>query len=248
MKGTKKMKNFKILVRALALTVVAATIIACNKEKETNASENLTGELKAFSVYYNGDLMESFSETDYIPTKGADMDLTSIVDTNSINYFDQDASFKQFCKTNQMDVIYENNLKLNLIHQKAVELGLVDGDNEAFPQDMADYWQSVYGTSIYSMMEPDRALLLKLYDGPDWDGQSMSCILPFRAKLGSMDNKVSSLTQYLGSGATVMCYDKWFGGTKRWYWCFIGTTTWTLSLPRLQQDDNKYSSYFTVLQ
>lgn len=242
------MKKFRILMGVAALVVVAATVIACNKEKETNVSGNLTEELQNFSVYYNGELMESFSETDYIPTKSADMDLTSIVDTNSINYFDQDASFKQFCKTNQMDVIYENNSKLNLIHQKAVELGLIDGDDESVPQSMADYWQSVYGTNLYSMMEPDRALLLVLYDEPNWSGQQMNCFLPLRAKLGNMDNKVSSITQYLGAGATVMCYDKWFGGTKRWYWCFIGTTTWTLTLPRLQQDDNKYSSYFTILQ
>ena len=71
--------------------------------------------------------------------------------------------------------------------------------------------------------------------------------LTFRPKLGNMDNKVSSFTQYLGLGASVMCYDKWFGGTKRWFWCFLGPVNWTLSLPKLQQDDNQYSSYFSFL-
>jgi hypothetical protein len=39
MKGTKKMKKFKILMGAVALIVGAATIIACNKEKETNLTQ-----------------------------------------------------------------------------------------------------------------------------------------------------------------------------------------------------------------
>ena len=240
------MKKFGFFMGAMALLVVAASIIGC--KKETDAVESEINRMKPLSIYYNGILMESFSEINYVPTKGADMDLTSIVDTSSIYYFDQDAPFRQFCMTKQMEVVYEYNTKLNLIHQKAVELGLIDGDDETIPQAMSDYWQSICGTSLDSLLEPDRALVLKLYDDPDWNGESVSNILRFRAKLGKMDNKVSSLTQYIGGGATVMCYDKWFGGTKRWFWCFIGTTQWSLALPNLQQDDNKYSSYFTFLQ
>ena len=232
---------------AFALAMVAATIFGCKKERDLKITDNPSNNMKTYSVFYNGELVDSFSEKEYIPTKGADMELTSIVDTNSINYFDQDSLFKRFCKINQMEIIYENNTNLDLIHQKAVELGLIDGDDETIPQAMIDYWQSVCGTNLDSLMVPNRALALKLYDGAEWNGQSMTTILTFRPKLGNMDNRVSSFTQYLGLGATVMCYDKWFGGTKRWFWCVIGPVYWSLSMPGLVQDDNKYSSYYSCL-
>lgn len=241
------MKTSRILMGALALAMVAVAVVGCKKEKNEIATKESSKEMESLTIYYNGMPVESFSEKEYVKSRNADMELTSIVDTNSINYFDQDALFKQFCKVNQMEIIYENNSKLDLIHQKAVELGLIDGDDESIPQDMVDYWQSVCGMDLESLMEPNRALMLKFYDGAEWDGQSMTTILTFRPKLGNMDNKVSSFTQYLGLGASVMCYDKWFGGTKRWFWCFLGPVNWTLSLPKLQQDDNQYSSYFSFL-
>lgn len=241
------MKKFRILMGALALAMVAATVTGCKKEKELDAKNNSTYSMKTYSIYYNGKLVESFSEKEYVPVRSADMELTSIVDTNSIYYFDQDAQFRQFCTERQMEIIYENNLKLNLIHQKAVELGLSDADEDVVPQAMADYWQSVFGAELSTMMEPNRAIFIKLYDGLAWDGTSRTFCWALRPTLGNMDNKTSSLSQYIGFGANVMCYNKWFGGKKRWYWLVGSQVDWTLAAPNLQQDDNQYSSYVCFL-
>lgn len=170
------------------------------------------------------------------------MQLTSIVDTNGVYYFDQDLLFNEFCTANQMEVIYEYSQKLNLIHQRATELGLIDGDDETFPQQMSEYWQDVFETSIQESIQATKAILVQLYDGYNYNGTSVVGIWPCRPKLGKLDNKTSSIRFNLGLGATVMCYDKWFGGTRRWNWMFVGSVALLDNHP----DDNKYSSYFCV--
>ena len=233
---------------ALALAMVAATVTGCKKEMKLDTKDNSTNHTKDYSIYYNGELVESFSEKEYVPVRGADMELTSIVDIDNIYYFDQDVQFRQFCTEQQMEIIYENNSKLDLIHQKAVELGLIDSaEDDDIPQEMADYWQTICGTELSTMMEPNRAILIKLYDGLEWNGASRTFCWPLRPTLGNMDDRTSSLSQYIGFGANVMCYDKWFGGKKRWYWLVGFQADWTLAAPRLQQDDNKYSSYVCYL-
>lgn len=249
------MKHLNKLRVALcaAAVVVAVAFFACNKEQaqEKTMEPSQVVTLNDLPVYYNGKLVSAFSEVDYAPTRNADMELTSIVDTTGIYYFDQDALFSQFCTAHQMEIIYQNNSKLDLIHQKAIELGIVDGD--AIPQAMADYWQSIFGNDIHSMMEPNRALVIKLYDHPYWGpGESAWFLNPCWPTLGKMDNKTSSLSLFISAaGATVMCYNKWFGGRKCWYWTggfpLINQFDWSLAWPSQQQHDNKYSSYFCVL-
>lgn len=246
------MNNYKKKLGSVFLmAILTAVLYACTKdnnaqEKTMEPSQVVT--LNDLPVYYNGKLVSAFSEIDYAPTRNADMELTSIVDTTGIYYFDQDALFSQFCRVNQMEIIYQNNSKLELIHQKAIELGIVDGDT--IPQSMADYWQSVFGSDIHTMEEPNRALAIKLYDDPYWGpGTSSTFFYPGWPTLGKMDNKTSSLTLSVSIvGATVMCYNKWFGGKKRWYWTggfpFNNQFNWSLDG---HQDNNQYSSYFCVL-
>lgn len=246
----KTMNNHKkILGSVVLMAILVVALYACSKdnnaqEKTTEPTNVVT--LNDLPVYYNGKLVSAFSEVDYAPTRNADMELTSIVDTTGIYYFDQDALFSQFCTAHQMEIIYQNNSKLELIHQKAIELGIVDDD--AIPQAMADYWQSVFGNDIHSMMEPNRALFVKLYDGPYWSGKTRTFLNPCWPNVMDMDNLTSSLTLYINvAGTTVMCYNKWFGGKKRWYWSWgynsVTEQSWSLDG---HQDDNKYSSYFCV--
>ena len=82
------MKNkLKITLGALALAMVAATIWGCKKEKDQDTTKESSMEAKSLVIYYNGAIVESFSEKEYVKSRNADMELTSIVDTNSINYF-----------------------------------------------------------------------------------------------------------------------------------------------------------------
>lgn len=242
-----KTRRILILMGALALAVVAVAVIACNKNQNRIDSNPPTIKVNPLSVYYNGMLMDSFSEKEYVPNRDADMELTSIVDTNGIYYFDQDTMFYQFCAANQMEIIYQNNSKLDSIHQKAVELGISDNDDDTIPLAMADYWQNIFGSSLRSMMEPSRSLLIKLYDGYEWDGDSRTFCWPCWPNLKTMDDRTSSMSQYIGFGANVMCYKKWFGGTKRWFWLVGFEYHTSLAWPNLQQDDNQYSSYVCFL-
>lgn len=240
----------KTLGAVFLVAILVAVLYACTKEKDTQKNRiepTPIVTLHDLPVYYNGKLESNFSEIDYMPTRSADMELTSIVDTNGIYYFDQDSLFFQFCRANQMEIIYQNNSKLDLIHQKAIELGIVDTDDDTIPQAMADYWQSICGSDLHSMMEPNRSILIKLYDGYEWNGDSRTFCWPCWPKLYNMDDKTSSMSQYIGFGATVMCYKKWFGGTKRWFWLVGYQVHWSLAWPRLQQDDNQYSSYVCFL-
>lgn len=245
------MNNYKKKLGSVFLmAILTAVLYACTKDN--NAQEKTMEPshvviLNDLPVYYNGKLVSAFSEIDYAPTRSADMELTSVVDTTGIYYFDQDALFSQFCRVNQMEIIYQNNTKLELIHQKAIELGIVEDDD--IPQAMADYWQSVFGSDMQSMMEPNRALIIQLYDNSNWTGTSGVFLNPCWPTLGKMDNKTSSLTLSVSIvGATVMCYNKWFGGKKRWYWTggfpFNNQFNWSLDG---HQDNNQYSSYFCVL-
>lgn len=72
----------------------------------------------------------------------------------------------------------------------------------------------------------------------------MSGIWPCRANLKRMDNKTSSISFYVGLGSTVMCHNKWFGGTKKWFW-LLGLEA-SISLEN-KYDDNKFSSYVCFL-
>lgn len=239
------MKKNKLTLAILAVfAFILVTMQSCKKEEDktlTNKSSEII-DLSCLPTYYNGKLMDDFSESSYSPTKSSDMQLTSIVDTNGVYYFDQDLLFNEFCTANQMEIIYEYSQKLNSIHQKATELGLIEGDEETFPQQMSEYWQDVFETNIQESMQPTKATLVQLFDGYHFDGTSVIGIWPCRAKLGKLDNKTSSIRFNLGLGATVMCYDKWFGGTRRWSWMFVGS----VALLDNHEDDNKYSSYFCV--
>lgn len=229
----------------LSVTIILALSLimqSCKKDEDITNSNEITRtiDLSSLPTYYNGKLMDNFSEDNYIPTRAADMELTSIVEVGAVHYFDQDLLFYEFCTSNQMEIIYENSVKLSKISRKAIELGLIEGDDETIPQAMADYWQETFQADIRTSMEPCRAALVQLYDGYNFNGNSVIGIWPCRSKLGKLDNKTSSIRFNFGLGATVMCYNKWFGGTRRWYWMLVGSVA-TLEN---HSDDNKYSSYF----
>lgn len=171
------------------------------------------------------------------------MELTCITDDNGDHYFDQDSTFFAFCTSNQMQSIYDNSPKLTQIHQKAVDLGLIDGDDVTYTSTMEEYWQEVFGTSISTSMNSSRALYAVMYDNDNWSGDYVRGSSICRAKLGAMDNKTSSFALYYGVGATVFCYEKWFGGVRRWIWLAGGNYAFSLSN---HVDNNKYSSYFCV--
>ncbi len=235
----------KIMLSVIALAVISMTIsfVGCKKEKAENI-EVKTIKISDLPVFFNEKPAAAFVESEYTPTRGSDMKLTSVVDTVGIYYFDNRQIFENFCDRKQMQIVFENNFKLDSIYEKAVELGIVDNDDETIPQEMAEYWQDLFGTDLVSLStQQERALIIKLYDGYHLDGQSLTTILPLRAKLGNMDNKTSSLTLQVSLGATVMCYEKWFGGTKRWYWLF--GSRFDLSLENTV-DDNQFSSYFCI--
>lgn len=241
------MKKSTLLFATIVFSALMSTTMqSCQKEKDDTNDNIITQSinLSNLQTYYNGVLMENFSEDKYTPTRAANMPLTGIVvDTNRVYYFDQDLLFYEFCTSNQMEIIYETSNKLRTINRKAIELGLIEGEDETIPQAMADCWQETFGTSIHSSMQASRAVVVKLYDGYHWNGTSKTYPWPCKAKLGNMDNKTSSLELYLGAGATVMCYNNWFGGTRRWYWLVGGSAGFTLNN---YADDNKYSSYFCV--
>ena len=242
------MKKVKYTLATLMVAaIVAVVLVGCKKEEENSgrASMNESNciDLASMPIYFNEKLVESFSESDYLPSKDADMDLVCIVDNYGQHYFNQDLIFNQFCTANQMETIYQYSGKLNLINQKALELGLEDADMEDAPQTMADYWQSVFGYSIDYATSTNRSIAIKLYDGGHWDGKSKTFFVPCKSKLGDMDDKTSSFSQFIGGGATVFCYNKWFGGTRRWYWFVGGQSYFTIEN---LADNNQYSSYFTV--
>lgn len=238
------MKRNIILLATIVVFALSMTMQSCKKEKEEDITNDnkitRTIDLSCLPTYYNGKLVDDFSENHYTPTRAADMELTSIVESESVHYFDQDLLFYEFCTANQMEIIYENSTKLNKIHQKAIDLGLIEGDDETIPQAMSNYWQETFKTDIKVSMEPSRAIIVQLYDGYNFNGTSVMGIWPCRAKLGKLDNKTSSIRFNLGLGATVMCYNKWFGGKRRWYWMLVGSA---ITLED-KADDNKYSSYF----
>lgn len=242
------MKKFRFTMGTLILAMMATTFMACNKDKETTVMPQRTAaiDMSNLAIFYNGERMDSYFESDYVPTRQADMELVSIADTTSIYYFDQNSLFRTFCSEHQMETIYENNAKLDSIYQKAIELGLVDNefDGETIPQDMLDYWQSVFGNDMETMAESNRALVNKLYDGYWCNGDSKTFFCRLRPTLGSMDNRTSSFTMYVGLGATVFCYNRWFGGQRRYIW-YAGNQPISFSLYQ-NIDNNKYSSYFCI--
>lgn len=90
------MNTKKILGAVLLIAIFTVMMYACTKEKDaqTNSMEpSHVVLLSDLPVYYNGRLESAFSEIDYMPTRSADMELTSIVDTSGIYYFDQDSLF-----------------------------------------------------------------------------------------------------------------------------------------------------------
>ena len=243
------MKKIRYIFAALIAVAFASVVfVGCKKDnnlsKESNPTISKQTDLASIPVYFNEKLVDSFSEADYAPTKDADMDLTCVVDTNGQHYFNQDLIFNQFCTANQMELIYQYSGKLNLINQKAIELGIEEIEIDNAPQAMADYWQTVFGTSIDVATTPNRSLVLKVYDGGYWNGESRSYFLPCKANLGDMDNRISSFSQFVGVGVTVLCYNKWFGGTRRWFWLIGVQSGYSLENTA---DNNQYSSYFNIL-
>ena len=95
------MKKSTLLFATIVFSALMSTTMqSCQKEKDDTNDNIITQSinLSNLQTYYNGVLMENFSEDKYTPTRAANMPLTGIVvDTNRVYYFDQDLLFYEFC-------------------------------------------------------------------------------------------------------------------------------------------------------
>lgn len=248
-------KNFAFFAIAAAMLVGCKEETVIPAETSTPAVVEQIAEPQQLPTYFNGEPVQGFSQLAYIPSSDADMELLSVNSGLAMHYFDQDAAFRAFCEEHGQMNVYEANAKLDIVHAKAVELGLTEEngakDDGHVPQEMADLWYDLFGYNIEAGDGRKASLLINVYEAPSPDLRGSSkyksdwFILPMKRTLGKMNGKISMIEFTGSTGITVFCYKTWFGGTKEWFFTvnlkghvFVLTGT---------PHDKKFHSYFTTL-
>lgn len=204
------------------LTVIFATfsilaclaLSSCKKEDNLDFSsvKNQQIELNPTDLptFYNGNSGGSIKDMN-------EDSLVAIVLDNAIHYFDKNIFLKVFCFENHLEELYETNTKLDLIAQKAVEMGIAENDCptiEDVPNEMKQFWQNVFGKPLTAPNDyPGTKALwgVKAYDGTNYSGSSKMCYGPTYWSLGNFNNKTSSFIVYpTNAGAITWCHKKWY--------------------------------------
>lgn len=142
------------------------------------------------------------------------MEEVVLVDDANVFIFDIDEEFYTFCDEKQLMIMYENAKKLDLIHKKALELGLTgEKENEEIPVEMEKYWEELFG---YPIPVESKALAGRLWSERNLTGSYYNFIPLFWPTFGKFNDKARSATLSMPMFGW-LCTKTWFGGSKLGY-------------------------------
>ena len=204
----------------------------------------MTVNMQNIPVFYNGErdsCLEMLDTAQFI----------SIFIDSAIYYFDNDSSLYAFCKKIGDTSVYSYNKKLDLIYEKAVEIG-IDEKVMKVPEEMIEYWETVFGCPFGYMQTPELnnskiPLVVNAFDGQFCQGSQKNCFGPTYYNLGNFNRRTSSF--YLGHvsllGGIFWCHRIWYGKPRNVYILTMSPFLEVAALPA--QHDNKFCSYISTI-